>query len=76
MSTLFDMGQSNVDILGGFVFGTIVALQAVFVLGLRLLAQKMVDLYGLSLDDLSVILYIYVGIKNSNIILTSKPPTN
>ena len=43
MSTLFDMGQSNVDILGGFVFGTIVALQAIFVVGLRLLAQKMVN---------------------------------
>lgn len=70
------MGQSNVDILGGFVFGTIVALQAMFVVGLRLLAQKMVNPYGLNLEDLSVILYIYVGIENSNIILSSKPPTN
>ncbi|MGK3734513.1 MAG: putative membrane chloride channel (bestrophin family) [Bacillariaceae sp.] len=55
---------------------TIVALQAIFVVGLRLLAQKMVDPYGLDLEDLSVISYIYVGIENSNIIMSAQPPPN
>mmetsp|Transcript_12621 Transcript_12621/g.14433 ORF Transcript_12621/g.14433 Transcript_12621/m.14433 type:complete len:386 (-) Transcript_12621:173-1330(-) len=54
--------------------GTVVVLQAIFVVGLRLLAQKMIDPYGTDLEDLSVISYIYVGLDNSNIIMSVKSP--
>jgi len=56
--------------------GMVVVLQAIFVVGLRLLAQKMIDPYGIDLEDLSVISYIYVGLDNSNIIMSVKSPIN
>ena len=56
--------------------GTVVVLQAIFVVGLRLLAQKMTDPYGLDLEDLSVISYIYAGLDNSKIIVSAKVPIN
>lgn len=56
--------------------GTVVVLQAIFVVGLRLSAQNMTDPYGFDLEDLSVISYIYVGLDNSNIVVSVKAPIN
>ena len=50
---------------------TFVMLQSIFVVGLRLLAQKMSDPYGLDLVDLSVMTYIYAGIDTSNVIMSA-----
>ena len=51
--------------------GVIVLLQAIFVVGLRLLGQVMVDPFGDDLEDLSVITYVASAIENSRIILES-----
>ena len=50
---------------------TFVMLQSVFVVGLRLLAQKMGDPYGTDLEDLSIMTYIYDGIDISNVIMST-----
>lgn len=52
--------------------GIIVFLQCVFVIGLRLLGQKMVDPYGDDLEDLSVKTYVETTLINCNIILNTK----
>jgi Bestrophin, RFP-TM, chloride channel len=49
--------------------GTIVLCQAIFVVGLRLLGQIMIDPFGLDLEDLSVITYVSTTITNTKIIL-------
>ena len=51
--------------------GTIVLLQAIFVVGLRLLGQKQIDPFGLDFEDLSVITYVTTTIENSRIILST-----
>mmetsp|Transcript_14557 Transcript_14557/g.22215 ORF Transcript_14557/g.22215 Transcript_14557/m.22215 type:complete len:379 (-) Transcript_14557:223-1359(-) len=50
---------------------TIVILQSTFVIGLRLLGQKMVDPFGDDLEDLSVLSYVVGTIKDCRLILTS-----
>ncbi|CAB9509024.1 expressed unknown protein [Seminavis robusta] len=54
------------------VNGLMVLVQAIFVVGLRLLGQKMVDPFGLDLEDLSVITYVSTTIENCRIILNSQ----
>ena len=54
--------------------GVIVLLQSIFVVGLRLLGQKMIDPYGDDLEDLSVMTYISSTIENSRIILMAGEP--
>ena len=54
--------------------GTIVLLQSVFVAGLRLLGQTMIDPYGNDLEDLSVMTYIYTGLQASELIMSAQPP--
>jgi predicted membrane chloride channel (bestrophin family) len=56
--------------------GTIVLLQAIFVVGLRLLGQNLTDPYGDDLEDLSVITYINIGLETSNIIMSAQPPAD
>jgi predicted membrane chloride channel (bestrophin family) len=58
------------------VMGMIVALQAIFVVGLRVLGQKMIDPYGDDLEDLSVIHYVREAWKSSNRILSTQFPGN
>ena len=53
-----------------------ILLQCAFVIGLRLLGQKMVDPYGDDYEDLSVITYIESTLINSRIIYTSKGNTH
>jgi len=50
---------------------TFVMFQSIFVVGLRILAQKMSDPYGLDLVDLSVMTYVYSGIDTSNVIMSA-----
>jgi hypothetical protein len=56
------------------VAGLVVVLQAVFVIGLRILGQKMGDPYGEDLIDLSVIHYCVFTWKMSNRVLNTKFP--
>jgi len=53
--------------------GTIVLVQAIFVVGLRLLGQKMTDPFGLDWEDLSVITYVSTTLDNCRIILSTPP---
>ena len=50
----------------GVIKGLVVLLQAIFVLGLRVLGQKMSDPYGDDLIDLSVMYYVEFTWTNSN----------
>lgn len=51
--------------------GLIVFLQSIFVVGLRVLGQKMIDPYGDDLEDLSVITYVSTTLENCSIILSA-----
>lgn len=53
---------------------SIVFLQAVFVIGLRLLGQVMVDPYGDDLEDLSVLHYVQHAWNSSNRVLATRYP--
>lgn len=52
--------------------GIIVLLQCIFVIGLRLLGQKMVDPYGDDNEDLSVVTYVESTLHITRIVFTSK----
>mmetsp|Transcript_26633 Transcript_26633/g.50260 ORF Transcript_26633/g.50260 Transcript_26633/m.50260 type:complete len:360 (-) Transcript_26633:58-1137(-) len=54
--------------------GLLVFLQAIFVVGLRVLGQKMIDPYGDDVEDLSVLTYIYTTLENCQIILSAQAP--
>ena len=64
----------GVNYISEIVSGLIVLLQAIFVIGLRLLGQVMVDPYGDDLEDLSVIHYIEHTWLSSNRILQTQFP--
>jgi predicted membrane chloride channel (bestrophin family) len=51
-----------------------VLLQSIFVIGLRILGQKMVDPYGPDLEDLSVMYYVKSTWQRSNRILAAQLP--
>lgn len=54
------------------VSGLIVFVQAIFVIGLRMLGQKMSDPYGNDLEDLSVMHYVTEAWRRSNQMLAAK----
>lgn len=56
------------------VAGLVVVLQAIFVIGLRILGQKMGDPYGDDLEDLSVIFYCNFTWRMSNRVLNARFP--
>ena len=64
----------NVDWQIEALSGLIVFLQAIFVVGLRVLGQKMIDPYGDDVEDLSVITYISTTIENCQIIMSAQTP--
>ena len=64
----------NVDLQIEALSGLIVFLQAIFVVGLRVLGQKMIDPYGDDVEDLSVITYISTTIENCQIIMSAQTP--
>jgi hypothetical protein len=52
----------------------LVVLQSIFVIGLRVLGQKMVDPYGADKEDLSVLHYVRGAWRTSNRILSAELP--
>eukprot|EP00584_Thalassiosira_punctigera_P007426 CAMPEP_0172541766 /NCGR_PEP_ID=MMETSP1067-20121228/12536_1 /TAXON_ID=265564 ORGANISM="Thalassiosira punctigera, Strain Tpunct2005C2" /NCGR_SAMPLE_ID=MMETSP1067 /ASSEMBLY_ACC=CAM_ASM_000444 /LENGTH=384 /DNA_ID=CAMNT_0013327879 /DNA_START=121 /DNA_END=1272 /DNA_ORIENTATION=+ len=56
------------------ISGLIVLVQSIFVIGLRLLGQQMIDPYGDDEEDLSVLTYVREGWETSNRILASRLP--
>lgn len=71
----FNAGSGEVvhwswDILSGLI----VLVQAIFVIGLRLLGQKMADPFGDDLEDLSVMHYVTEAWKQSQKMLASESP--
>lgn len=67
------MGE-NLNWTWDILSGLIVLVQAVFVIGLRLLGQKMSDPFGDDLEDLSVLTYLLETWKLSNNILETQSP--
>ena len=58
------------------VAGLVVILQSIFVIGLRVLGQKMNDPYGDDFEDLSVIFYCTFTWRMSNRILNARFPSD
>jgi len=72
----FDAGTGEeVFWMWDLLSGVVVLVQAIFVIGLRLLGQKMSDPFGDDLEDLSVLTYVTESWVRSNRILASKNPT-
>jgi len=67
-------GKDNVYWKWDVLSGLIVMVQAIFVIGLRLLGQKMSDPFGDDLEDLSVLHYVTTAWKRSNKMLESHCP--
>jgi len=77
VSTAYGAGtlqDDNLSWTAEVVSGLIVFLQAIFVIGLRLLGQVMTDPYGDDLEDLSVMRYVRGAWKTSNRILAAQSP--
>jgi hypothetical protein len=75
VSTAFESGMRSsaywtVDLVGG----PVVFVQSIFVIGLRLLGQKMLDPYGEDIEDLSVMHYINFTWQMSNRTLAAQTP--
>lgn len=66
-----DQTHWSADVL----YGLIVFMQAIFVIGLRLLGQKMMDPFGDDVEDLSVLKYIREAWKTSNRSLNANLPS-
>lgn len=76
MATAFEAGTgANVYWTADLVNGLIVFLQSIFVIGLRILGQKLSDPYGSDVEDLSVIFYLNFTFTQSNRILAAEAPT-
>merc|ERR1712157_107265 len=58
----------GIDVLNGFI----VLMQCVFVVGLRVLGQRMVDPYGDDSEDLSVITYVETTLQHCRTIFTTQ----
>eukprot|EP00542_Grammatophora_oceanica_P016504 CAMPEP_0194027060 /NCGR_PEP_ID=MMETSP0009_2-20130614/1288_1 /TAXON_ID=210454 /ORGANISM="Grammatophora oceanica, Strain CCMP 410" /LENGTH=426 /DNA_ID=CAMNT_0038666007 /DNA_START=16 /DNA_END=1296 /DNA_ORIENTATION=- len=76
VSSAYDAGTGDeiywtADVLSGLI----VVLQVIFVIGLRLLGQKMIDPFGEDLEDLSVMHYVTYTWMMSNRILNAEAPT-
>lgn len=72
----FNAGSGyNVHWTWDLLSGMIVLVQAIFVIGLRLLGQKMSDPFGDDLEDLSVMHYVTDAWKKSNQMLNIKRPS-
>jgi predicted membrane chloride channel (bestrophin family) len=60
--------------ISDLVSGLIVFLQAIFVIGLRMLGRKMIDPYGSDLEDLSVLHYIETAWQRSQAVFLAQYP--
>lgn len=76
VSTAFEAGTgATVYWTADLVNGLIVFLQSIFVIGLRVLGQKLSDPYGSDVEDLSVIFYLNFTFTQSNRILAAEAPS-
>lgn len=66
----FKLPHTTSDIFAGFV----VTLQSVFVIGLRILGQKLSDPFGTDFEDLSVMFYVSFTYTQSGRIMAADPP--
>jgi len=72
------VGDSNTTYVAEIVSGLVVFLQALFVIGLRILGQQLSDPYGGDLIDLQISRYVNMILNGSNQILAAKrlnPPS-
>jgi predicted membrane chloride channel (bestrophin family) len=67
-------GSGTQWLMADILWGLIVLLQAIFVIGLRMLGRKMVDPYGDDLEDLSVLTYIHTAWQRSQTLLHAQFP--
>ena len=68
-------GAAEADLwLADAVSGLFVFLQALFVVGLRILGQKMADPFGEDLEDLSVMHYVNYTCRTSQRIMAAETP--
>lgn len=75
ISSALDAGTGDESYwVNDVVAGLIVFLQVVFVIGLRVLGQKMSDPYGSDLEDLSVMHYVHYTWQMSRRMLESELP--
>lgn len=65
----------NVHWTWDLLAGMIVLVQAIFVIGLRLLGQKMSDPFGDDLEDLSVLTYVSEAWRKTNQMLATQRPS-
>jgi hypothetical protein len=77
ISTAYSAGVGdNVHWTSDLLSGVIVLVQCIFVVGLRLLGQRLLDPYGSDLEDLSVLHYVQEGWTTSQRVLSTEfPPT-
>ena len=68
------MEEDEIHWSSDIITGLIVLVQAIFVIGLRLLGQQMMDPYGDDEEDLSVLHYVRTGWETSNRILATRFP--
>lgn len=74
VSAAYNAGSDKVYWSADLIGGLIVWLQAIFVIGLRIIGLVMQDPFGSDVEDLSVIHYVNFTWKSSNRILEAKNP--
>ena len=75
VSTAFGVGVGDVFWTADVINGLVVALQAIFVVGLRQLGQNMADPFGDDLEDLSVLTYCKFTWTMRNRIMAARVPS-
>lgn len=76
VSTAYSAGVGDaVHWTSDLLSGVIVLVQCIFVVGLRLLGQRLLDPYGNDLEDLSVLHYVREGWTTSQRMLATEFPT-
>ena len=75
MNEAFDASENPQLTISDFGAGLVVAVQCFYVIGMRLLAIKLMSPFGDDVEDLSVMTYIRTGWEASNTILNTKVPT-
>eukprot|EP00560_Eucampia_antarctica_P009779 CAMPEP_0197829502 /NCGR_PEP_ID=MMETSP1437-20131217/5992_1 /TAXON_ID=49252 ORGANISM="Eucampia antarctica, Strain CCMP1452" /NCGR_SAMPLE_ID=MMETSP1437 /ASSEMBLY_ACC=CAM_ASM_001096 /LENGTH=459 /DNA_ID=CAMNT_0043431235 /DNA_START=115 /DNA_END=1494 /DNA_ORIENTATION=+ len=66
----FEIPSMTADVVAGLV----VFLQSIFVIGLRILGQKLSDPFGTDFEDLSVMFYVTFTYTQSGRIMAAEPP--
>ena len=75
MNEAFDASENPQLTISDFGAGLVVAVQCFYVIGMRLLAIKLMSPFGDDVEDLSVMTFVRTGWEASNTILNTKVPT-